>query len=128
MLNFLTATPDTGASLMSLLITFVPMIAIFYFLLIRPENKRKKEAEAMRGAVKKGDKITTIGGIVGTVVNVKENRVVIETGADQVRIELEKWAISSNETAAEAAKAEAKKAQEAKAKAKAAKKAEKSGK
>ena len=56
---------------------------------------------------------------------VKENRIVIETGADQVRIELEKWAISSNETASEAAKAEAKKAQEAKAKAKAAKKAEK---
>lgn len=79
----------------------------------------------MRSAVKTGDKITTIGGIVGTVVHVKENRIVIETGADQVRIELEKWAISSNETAAEAAKAEAKKAQEAKAKAKAAKKAEK---
>ena len=61
----------------------------------------------------------------GTVVDVKESRIVIETGADQVRIELEKWAISSNETAAENAKAEAKKAQEAKAKAKAAKKAEK---
>ena len=104
----------------------VLMFAIFYFMLIRPENKRKKEAEQMRSSVRNGDKIVTIGGIVGTVVNVKENRVVIETGADQVRIELEKWAISSNETATEAAKAEAKKAQEAKAKAKAAKKAEKS--
>ena len=77
------------------------------------------------GAVKKGDKIVTIGGIVGVVVDVKESRIVVETSADQVRIELEKWAISSNETATEAAKAEAKKAQEAKAKAKAAKKAEK---
>ena len=77
----------------------------------------------MRGAVKKGDKIVTIGGIVGVVVDVKESRIVVETSADQVRIELEKWAISSNETATEAAKAEAKKAQEAKAKAKAAKKA-----
>ena len=124
MLNFLTST--TGAAGMaSPLIMMVLMIAIFYFMLIRPENKRKKEAEQMRSAVKTGDKITTIGGIVGTVVHVKENRIVIETGADQVRIELEKWAISSNETAAEAAKAEAKKAQEAKAKAKAAKKAEK---
>jgi preprotein translocase subunit YajC len=94
-------------------------------MLIRPENKRKKEAEQMRSAVKKGDKIVTIGGIVGTVVDVKENKIVMETGADQVRIEFEKWAISSNETASEAAKAEAKKAQEAKAKAKAAKKAEK---
>ena len=77
------------------------------------------------GAVKKGDKIVTIGGIVGVVVDVKESRIVVETSADQVRIELEKWAISSNETATEAAKAEAKKAQEAKAKAKAAKKADK---
>ena len=96
-----------------------------YFFMIRPENKRKKEAEQMRGAVKKGDKIVTIGGIVGVVVDVKESRIVVETSADQVRIELEKWAISSNETATEAAKAEAKKAQEAKAKAKAAKKADK---
>lgn len=110
------------------LIMMVLMIAIFYFMLIRPENKRKKEAEQMRSAVKTGDKIITIGGIVGTVVNVKENRIVIETGADQVRIEIEKWAISTNETATEAAKAEAKKAQEAKAKAKAAKKAGKADK
>ena len=126
MLNFLTAAPEAGMA--SPLIMMVLMFAIFYFMLIRPENKRKKEAEQMRSSVRTGDKIVTIGGIVGTVVNVKENRIVIETGADQVRIELEKWAISSNETASEAAKAEAKKAQEAKAKAKAAKKAEKSGK
>ena len=123
MLNFLTASASGGMA--STLIMMVLMIAIFYFMLIRPENKRKKEAEQMRSAVKKGDKITTIGGIGGIVVDVKESRIVIETGADQVRIELEKWAISSNETAAENAKAEAKKAQEAKAKAKAAKKAEK---
>lgn len=116
------ATQGGGASS---ILMIVVMIAIFYFLLIRPENKRKKEAEEMRSAVKKGDKIVTIGGIVGTVVDVKENKFVIETGADQVRIEFEKWALSSNETAAEAKKAEEKKAQEAKAKAKATKKAEK---
>ena len=79
----------------------------------------------MRSSVKNGDEITTIGGIVGTVVNVKEDKIVIETSADRVRIELAKWAISTNETAAAAAKAQAKKAQEEKAKAKAAKKAEK---
>ena len=123
-MNFLTTTTST-AGMGSSLIMLVVMFAIFYFMLIRPENKRKKEAEQMRSTVKNGDKIVTIGGIVGTVVNVKENRIVIETGADQVRIELEKWAISSNETADAAAKAEAKKAEEAKAKAKAAKKAEK---
>ena len=104
------------------------MVALFYFMLIRPENKRKKEAEQMRSAVKKGDKITTIGGIVGVVVDVKEDRFVIETSADQVRMELVKWSLSTNETAAERAAAEAKKAQEMKAKAKAVKKAGKDGK
>lgn len=122
-MNVLTGT--TSAGMGSTVIMLVLMIAIFYFMLIRPENKRKKEAEQMRSTVRKGDKITTIGGICGTVVDVKESRIVLETGADQVRIELEKWAISTNETAAENAKEEAKKAQEAKAKAKAAKKAEK---
>ena len=125
MLHYLTTTGSElpaggmGGSILMLVVMF----GIFYFMLIRPENKRKKEAEAMRGAVKTGDKITTIGGIIGTVVNVKEDKIVIETSADQVRIEFAKWAISTNETAAEAKKAEAKKAQEAKAKAKAAKKA-----
>ena len=123
-MNFL-ATPAPTGGLGSTVVMMVLMIAIFYFMLIRPENKRKKEADQMRAAVKKGDKIITIGGIVGTVVDVKESRIVIETSADQVRMELEKWSISSNETATENAKAEAKKAQEAKAKAKAAKKAEK---
>ena len=127
MVNFLTDTAVTaGAGLGSSIFMIVAMLAVFYFMLIRPENKRKKEAEELRASVKTGDKITTIGGIVGTVVNVKEDRIVIESGADQVRLELMKWAISTNETAAEAKKAEAKKAQEAKAKAKASKKAEKS--
>ena len=128
MVNFLTATEAATGGMMSSIIMMVAMLGIFYFLLIRPENKRKKEAEQMRSEVRKGDKITTIGGIVGTVVDVKENNIVIETSADQVRMELAKWALSSNETAAEAKKAEAKKAQEAKAKAKAAKKAEKANK
>ena len=125
MLNFLAETAEAGG-MGTTLVMLAVMIAVFYFMLIRPENKRKKEAEQMRSSVRKGDKITTIGGIIGTVVDVKENNIVIETSADQVRIEFAKWAISSNETAAENAKAEAKKAEEAKAKAKAAKKAEKS--
>ena len=125
MVNFLTATDAAAGGMGSTIVMMVAMLGIFYFMLIRPENKRKKEAEQMRSSVRKGDKITTIGGIIGTVVDVKENNIVIETSADQVRIEFAKWAISSNETAAENAKAEAKKAEEAKAKAKAAKKAEK---
>ena len=124
MVNFLTDAMGTGG-MISPLIMLVAMFAIMYFMMIRPENKRKKEAEQMRASIRKGDSITTIGGIIGTVVDVKENNIVIETSADQVRVELAKWAVSSNETAAEKAKADAKKAEEAKAKAKAAKKAEK---
>ena len=114
-----------GPDMMSTIVMLVAMLGIFYFMLIRPENKRKKEAEQMRSSLKTGDKITTIGGIMGTVVSIKDDKFVIETGADQVRIEFAKWALSTNETASERAQEEAKKAQEAKAKAKAAKKAEK---
>ena len=110
------------------IIMLVVMIGVFYFMLIRPENKRKKEAEQLRSSIKNGDKITTIGGIVGTVVDVKEDKFVIETSADRVRIEFAKWALSTNDTAAEAAKEAAKKAQEEKAKAVAAKKAERANK
>ena len=117
MLNFL---EDAGGSQPGggggLIIMLVVMVAVFYFFMIRPENKRKKEAEQIRSSVKNGDKITTIGGIVGTVVDVKEDRFVIETSADQVRIELMKWSLSTNESAAERAAAEIKKAKEEKAK------------
>lgn len=123
---FLTAAnPGEGSPMGATIIMLIAMVAIFYFMLIRPENKRKKEAEQLRSSLKVGDQITTIGGIVGTVVNVKEDKFVIETGADQVRIELMKWALSTNDTAAAAAKEEAAKAAEAKAKAKAQKKAKK---
>ena len=126
MVNFLTATDAVAAGGMgSTIVMMVAMLGIFYFMLIRPENKRKKEAEQMRSALKVGDRIVTIGGICGTVVSVKDDRFVIETGADQVRIEFSKWALSTNETAAAAAAEAKKKAAEAKAKAKAAKKAEK---
>ena len=122
MFYFLTA--GTG-DMMSMMLPLVLMLVVFYFMLIRPENKRKKEAEEMRSNVRNGDVITTIGGITGTVVDVKEKKFVIETGADRVRIEFEKWALSTNETAAARADADKKKAKEAAAKAKAAKQADK---
>ena len=125
MLHFLQATPDASSSMLSSVIMLVAMLGVFYFLMIRPENKRKKEAEQTRNSIKVGDRVTTIGGVIGTVVNIKDDKFVMETSADQVRIEFAKWAISTNDSAAAAAKEEAKKAQEAKAKAKAAKKAEK---
>ena len=105
------------------ILMLVVMVAVFYFMLIRPENKRKKEAEEMRNSVKEGDQITTIGGIIGTVVSVKDDKFVMETSADRVRVEFAKWAISTNDTATAAAQEAAKKAAEEKAKAKAEKKA-----
>ena len=94
MQNFLTTTAASGAGLGSTVIMLVLMLAVFYFMLIRPENKRKKEAEEMRSAVKTGDRITTIGGIVGKIVMVNPNTIVIETSDDRVRMELTKWAVS----------------------------------
>ena len=73
----------------------VGMLAIFYFMLIRPENKKKKELAKMRSELAVGDEITTIGGIIGTICAVKEESIVIETSADRVRIEFAKWAIST---------------------------------
>ena len=125
MFHFLEGGAMPGADMTTTIIMLVLMIGVFYFLLIRPENKRKKEAEQLRSNLHTGDNITTIGGITGTVVDIKEDRFVIETGADRVRLELMKWALSSNDTAAKNAADQAKKAQEAKAKAKAEKTAKK---
>ena len=123
MFNFLTAAP--AGSMGTSIIMMVGMLALMYFMLIRPENKRKKKEEEMRAALKAGDSITTIGGVKGVVVDVKEDRFVLETGADRVRIEFAKFALSENHTGAERAAADAKKAKEQAAKEKAAKKAEK---
>ena len=89
------------AEAMSSVLMILIMIGVFYFLLIRPESKKKKEAAAMRASLKVGDQITTIGGIVGTICAIKEETIVMETGADRVRIEFTKWAISSKGTQAE---------------------------
>ena len=126
MLQFLEAAADPGSmDALSGIFMLVMMVAIFYFLLIRPENKRKKEAENMRSKLKVGDNVTTIGGITGKIVSIKDDSFVLETGADQVRIEFKKWGLSSNDTADAAAKEEAKKKEEAKAKAKAERKVKK---
>ena len=82
----------TGGGMSSILMIVV-MVAIFYFLLIRPENKRKKQAEEMRSSLKKGDWLTTIGGVYGRVVSITDRTVVIETSEDRVRLEFLKSAI-----------------------------------
>ncbi len=83
--------------------TMLPMLwiiglfAVMYIFMILPENKRKKKAQEMRNSIEVGDKITTIGGIVGKVVHVTNDTVTFETGEDRVRMEVTKWAISANE-------------------------------
>ncbi|MBQ9330292.1 MAG: preprotein translocase subunit YajC [Oscillibacter sp.] len=71
------------------------LVLVMYFFMIRPENKRKKQAQEMRDSLKKGDVVTSIGGIVGKVVSVNKDTIIIETSEDRVRMELTKWAISS---------------------------------
>lgn len=85
-----------AASTSSFLIMIVIMVVVMYFMIWRPESKRKKQAEAMRSSLKKGDQITTIGGIVGKIVQVQDETIIIETSEDRVRMELTKWAVSTN--------------------------------
>ena len=87
---------NTGTqSTVSMIIMLVALVAIFYFFMIRPENKRKKKLEEMRDNLKVGDETTTIGGMVGKIVDVTKDTVTFETGEDRVRIQVTKWAIST---------------------------------
>ena len=77
------------------IVMIVVLVAMMYFMMIRPENKRKKKAQEMRDSLKKGDIVTSIGGIVGKIVAVQKDTIVVETSDDRVRVELTKWAVSS---------------------------------
>ena len=101
-----TGTTGAGTGMGSTIMMIVLMIAIFYFLTIRPENKRKKQAEEMRNSLKKGDWLTTIGGVYGRVVGITDRTVVIETSEDRVRVEFLKSAIGQVGTLDEQAAAQ----------------------
>lgn len=101
-----TGTTGAGTGMGSTIMMIVLMIAIFYFLMIRPENKRKKQAEEMRNSLKKGDWLTTIGGVYGRVVAITDRTVVIETSEDRVRVEFLKSAIGQVGTLDEQAAAQ----------------------
>ena len=81
----------------SSIIMIVLMLVIFYLFLILPENKKKKKLNEMRSNLKVGDDIVTIGGMMGKVVHVTDDSVTFETSEDQVRIQVAKWAISTND-------------------------------
>ena len=101
-----TGTTGAGTGMGSTIMMIVLMIAIFYFLMIRPENKRKKQAEEMRNSLTKGDWLTTIGGVYGRVVGITDRTVVIETSEDRVRVEFLKSAIGQVGTLDEQAAAQ----------------------
>ena len=79
----------------TMILMIVAMIAIFYLFMIRPENKKKKKLKEMRESLSTGDTITTIGGILGKVVNVDGEKITFETSEDRVRIQVAKWAVST---------------------------------
>ena len=85
------------------IVMIVVMIAIMYFVMIRPQRKRQKEEQQMRNSLRVGDEITTIGGICGRMLQVKEDSLVIETGADRSKMTIKKWAIQSCDTVHDAA-------------------------
>ncbi|MDR2484654.1 MAG: preprotein translocase subunit YajC [Treponema sp.] len=100
------AAPGGGAgAMLGQFIPFALIIAIFYFLIIRPQNKKQKETQRMLSTLKKGDKIITIGGVHGVIQSVKEGTVIVKID-DYTKVEFSRSAISSVETAAKEEKAE----------------------
>jgi len=79
----------------TMIIMIVAMIGIFYFFMIRPESKKKKMLAEMRESLAVGDKITTIGGILGKVVSIDDDMITFETSEDRVRVQIAKWAVSA---------------------------------
>ncbi len=88
------AAEPVGNPLISMIVSLLPMILIFYFLLIRPQKKQQKRMQNMLDALQINDEVVTIGGIMGKVVTIKEDDVVIETSADRNKIKFQKSAIS----------------------------------
>ena len=80
------------------LLMIVVMIAVMYFLMIRPQQKKQKEEQKMRNNLRVGDEITTIGGIKGRVVSIKDETITIESGADRTKVQFEKWALQTVHT------------------------------
>lgn len=91
---------------MPMIIMMVALFAAMYFFTIRPQKKQQKMEQEIRENTQIGDEITTIGGICGKVVSVKDDTIVIETGSDRVKIKFKKYAIQTNHTANEKIQAE----------------------
>ncbi|MBR2848393.1 MAG: preprotein translocase subunit YajC [Clostridia bacterium] len=96
-----TTPPASGASGLGTIIMLVAMIGIFYFLMYRPQKKQEKETNAMRNGLTVGDEITTIGGIIGKIIQIKDETVLIETSGDKTKIRILKSAVKCVDVHAE---------------------------
>lgn len=95
-----TETMGTGATIIYYAVQFVPMILIFvvfYFLLIRPQRKKDKEAKTMLDNLKVGDRICTIGGIYATIVRIKDDVLTVEVGDQKTQMMIARWAVRNVE-------------------------------
>ena len=90
----------TSSSIMSILIIVVMFVALYFFM-IRPQKKQEREVNNMRNNLQVGDEITTIGGIIGKIVSIKEETVMIETGHDRTKIRILKTAVRNVDVKAE---------------------------
>lgn len=95
-----------NASNLTPLLLIGGMFILTYFISIRPQKKRQKEDQQLRENLQIGDEITTIGGIMGRIVTIKEDSIIIETGADRTKMRLMRWAVQTNNTATEKLKEE----------------------
>ena len=100
----LTEAGTTGGGGWITIVMLVGMFAVFYFVGIRPQKKQEKAQNDMRNSLTVGDEITTIGGIIGKIVSIKEETMIIETGRDHTRIRLLKSAVRTVDVRAEDAK------------------------
>ena len=92
-----------GQEYLNAIMSFAPLVIIivlFYFLLIRPQRKRDKQERDMRNSIEIGDEISTIGGFIGRVVNIKDDVLVIESSSDRTKLKIYRWAIRGKEAPA----------------------------
>lgn len=95
---FLTTDPAATGGMLTSVLSLGLILVVFYFFILRPQQKREKEATKMRSSLQVGDDVITIGGIVGTIVSMKEDTLVIETGSDRSKIRITRWAVQQNAT------------------------------
>lgn len=107
---FETPTQESGTNILFIIVLYAALFGLLYLFLIRPKSKRQKQDQKLRDNLEIGDEITTIGGIMGRVIAIREDEdaIIIETGSDRVKMKLKRWSISTVDTEKEVPAAEKK--------------------